>query len=247
MKDITLITGASRDNLEGWMEKGFIIPSIRRASGQGTRNIFSIEDLYRIATFKKLISSGWYRQTASDLIISIDTKDIDMLISIGFLLKLPHVKLKTSEKIALEIKKASKTKITLPELQKITRAGFRNAGLEVGLYLVFLRKDNETSKRVWCVPFPVDYSESGKGLFDIGYKFKDLIKSFNLADDIFILNFGRIIDEINDKLILKNPELFLNQYKKITERIDKAPDILPLSQLFKLVISTNQDLKEGFK
>jgi hypothetical protein len=57
--------GIKIDRLKDWMDRGFIKPSIKLASGPGTKNLFSIEDLYRIKLFKLLIEKGFNRETAS--------------------------------------------------------------------------------------------------------------------------------------------------------------------------------------
>ena len=56
--DVTRITGVKRNRLQVWLDQGWIIPSIQKAQGQGTRNIFSLHDLYVIALFKKLVEIG---------------------------------------------------------------------------------------------------------------------------------------------------------------------------------------------
>ena len=56
--DVTRITGVKRNRLQVWLDKGWIIPSIQKAQGQGTRNIFSLHDLYIIALFRKLVEIG---------------------------------------------------------------------------------------------------------------------------------------------------------------------------------------------
>jgi len=71
--DIEKITGINRPRLQQWLEKGFIIPSIQVASGPGTRNIYSIEDVYKIAGIKKIIEFGFTREKAAHLVNSINT------------------------------------------------------------------------------------------------------------------------------------------------------------------------------
>ena len=54
MNEITQITEVTRDRLKQWLKLGWIIPSVKKASGPGSRNIFNLNDLYRIAIFKVL-------------------------------------------------------------------------------------------------------------------------------------------------------------------------------------------------
>jgi DNA-binding transcriptional MerR regulator len=56
--DVTRITGVKRNRLQVWLDRGWIIPSIKKAQGQGSRNIFGLHDLYVIALFKKLVGIG---------------------------------------------------------------------------------------------------------------------------------------------------------------------------------------------
>jgi hypothetical protein len=60
--DITEITGVKRPRLQQWLERGFIHPSIQKAEGHGSRNVYNRYDLYRIGIFKKLVESGLSRK-----------------------------------------------------------------------------------------------------------------------------------------------------------------------------------------
>ncbi len=68
---VTEITGVKRNRLQVWMENGWIIPSIEKASGHGTRNVFSKEDLYCIAMFRVLVERGLPRKTIGAFFSSI--------------------------------------------------------------------------------------------------------------------------------------------------------------------------------
>ena len=67
-KDVEKITGVRRNRLEQWLSRGFISPSIQEAEGPGTRNVWSRNDLYTIAIFKKVTESGLSREIVSDLL-----------------------------------------------------------------------------------------------------------------------------------------------------------------------------------
>ena len=56
--------GIKRERLKDWMERGFIVPSIQKADGQGTKNYFSIFDLYSITLFRTLLGYGFSRHSA---------------------------------------------------------------------------------------------------------------------------------------------------------------------------------------
>lgn len=56
--DIAKILGIKRSSLQQWIDYGFIEPSIATAEGRGTKNLFSAEDVFRIAVFRELYSAG---------------------------------------------------------------------------------------------------------------------------------------------------------------------------------------------
>ena len=56
--------GVKRERLKAWMEKGYIKPSIQSASGKGSKNIFSLWDLYMIRLFRRLVQLGFSRKDA---------------------------------------------------------------------------------------------------------------------------------------------------------------------------------------
>lgn len=66
--DIEKITGINRPRLQQWLEKGFIAPSIQIASGPGTRNVYSIDNVYQIAAIKKMIEFGFSREKAAQIV-----------------------------------------------------------------------------------------------------------------------------------------------------------------------------------
>ena len=68
LPEVVRITGVKRDRLKEWMYGGYIKPSIREASGIGTRNIFSWEDLCRICLFGKLVEIGFSRRLAGQVL-----------------------------------------------------------------------------------------------------------------------------------------------------------------------------------
>lgn len=61
--DMTRITGVKLARLQQWWAAGYIgPPSVSVAEGAGTRNVFSISDLFRIMFFKRCIDSGIPRE-----------------------------------------------------------------------------------------------------------------------------------------------------------------------------------------
>jgi DNA-binding transcriptional MerR regulator len=71
--DVLKIFKISRPRLREWMVRGFIKPTIP-ANGQGTKALFTKEDIYKIALFIRLIKVGFKRKQASELCCNIDFK-----------------------------------------------------------------------------------------------------------------------------------------------------------------------------
>ena len=67
-KDVTAVTGVKRTRLQQWLEQGWITPSIQQADGHGTRNVYSRNDLYAIAFFRRVVESGLPRKVVADII-----------------------------------------------------------------------------------------------------------------------------------------------------------------------------------
>ena len=65
--DVLKILSIDRERLREWMNRGFVIPT-SPAVGQGTKALFTILDVFKIALFKKLIEAGINRKKASILV-----------------------------------------------------------------------------------------------------------------------------------------------------------------------------------
>jgi hypothetical protein len=70
MKDITDLLGIRMSSLQPWMDRGYVSPSIEKAQGPGTRNIWSRKDIFRLAAFKALLDNGFCREEAAVLVNS---------------------------------------------------------------------------------------------------------------------------------------------------------------------------------
>ena len=88
--DICKGLGITRERIRDWMNRGFIKPSIQEAKGQGTKALFSRNDVYLIMLFLTLIRNGINRKESSGIIqeLSEDRKsnDFETLIGSDFLL-----------------------------------------------------------------------------------------------------------------------------------------------------------------
>ena len=85
--DISKHLGIKRERLKIWMSKGFITPS-QTASGPGTKNLFSITDLYLLKLFASLVERGFPREEAAERLRMtrqfLNPDIIGTLILIGF-------------------------------------------------------------------------------------------------------------------------------------------------------------------
>lgn len=73
--DIVKILGIERNLLAQWLMKGYITPSVRRAKGTGTKNLFSRNDLYKMKLFKQLVDTGILRDEAQ-FYVNINFSDV---------------------------------------------------------------------------------------------------------------------------------------------------------------------------
>jgi len=65
--DIVKALGIPRERLRDWMNNGFVIPTIS-SQGQGTKAVFTRNDVYLAALFVDLLKKGFKRYNASDLV-----------------------------------------------------------------------------------------------------------------------------------------------------------------------------------
>jgi hypothetical protein len=69
--DVQKKLGINRNTTQQLMDSGFIKPSIR-AEGRGTKNLFTLSDLYRVVFFQKLTEAGIPRLAASGIAFTTD-------------------------------------------------------------------------------------------------------------------------------------------------------------------------------
>jgi DNA-binding transcriptional MerR regulator len=56
--DVLRITGVSYRQLDHWTRRGIVVPSVRPASGSGSRRLYSFRDLVAIRMLKRLTDAG---------------------------------------------------------------------------------------------------------------------------------------------------------------------------------------------
>lgn len=55
--------GIKKEAFRGWIKEGFIEPQ-KPADGRGTKSAFSIEDVFRVELFRRLLKQGYSRERA---------------------------------------------------------------------------------------------------------------------------------------------------------------------------------------
>ena len=81
--DIVKKLDIPRERIREWMKRGFINPTVK-ASGVGTKAIFTIQDVYKVLLFKHLIEIGFMREIAANFIKDLDIVELLSGDYIGF-------------------------------------------------------------------------------------------------------------------------------------------------------------------
>jgi len=68
MAKITKMLGINRTTLQKWMDKTGITPSVQKAHGTGTRNLWSFNDVRKLGDLKTFVDYGFSVKTASKII-----------------------------------------------------------------------------------------------------------------------------------------------------------------------------------
>lgn len=58
ISEVARVVGASQSQLAYWDRTGLVSPSLRRASGRGSRRLYSIEDIFELKILVKLLDSS---------------------------------------------------------------------------------------------------------------------------------------------------------------------------------------------
>ena len=66
----------NRNTFQDWLDRGLVFPSVQKSSKQGEANLFSIEDVYRIELFRRLLSLGLTRSLARDVLRELTFENV---------------------------------------------------------------------------------------------------------------------------------------------------------------------------
>jgi hypothetical protein len=195
-KEVNLITGTSPTQLHKWLE---LIPSLKirgkvRKRGRGRpTDMLSLNDIYRISTFKKIIDSGLYREPAEKFLDAIEENNIDALVSFA---KDRNIDDMFEKSEALWHFLSIVADIESAEIKGNVIAELKRKAYEVmpegSLYLIFCRFGKLIES---CIP-AVDgfnYTKSTESLFVL----QSVVNEFRGIDNVFIFNFGKMLGEIN--------------------------------------------------
>ena len=58
ISEVSRVVGASQSQLAYWDKTGLVSPSVRPASGRGSRRLYSIEDIFELKILVKLLNSS---------------------------------------------------------------------------------------------------------------------------------------------------------------------------------------------
>jgi len=58
ISEVSCVVGATQNQLEYWDKTGLVKPSVRLASGRGSRRLYSIEDVFELKILMKLLDSS---------------------------------------------------------------------------------------------------------------------------------------------------------------------------------------------
>ena len=70
--DIAKLFDISRSNVQQYIDRGLLTPSLERTQGRGTKSLFSLNDLYRFRLFQKLYAVGLSQREAAEKSFSVD-------------------------------------------------------------------------------------------------------------------------------------------------------------------------------
>lgn len=84
--DINNMFGIKRGSTQQAMDRGFVKPSIMQAYGKGSRNRFSVDDLFRLLLFRDLSESGLSQKQASKVASKTNFANVGEEISKNYLL-----------------------------------------------------------------------------------------------------------------------------------------------------------------
>jgi len=74
--DMVKLFKISRSNIQQYIDRGLIAPSVQRSSGKGTKNVFSKQDLYEFQLFIKLTAFGVQPMHAAAIVQGIESSAI---------------------------------------------------------------------------------------------------------------------------------------------------------------------------
>ena len=230
MSDVTRITGVSRPRMEQWMQLGYIKPSVNRASGRGTRNIFDRYDLYKIALFRHITETGWYREDAGRLLRALDDDTITSLIW-GWQYKqfqplredilFGNFSDELLEK-GLAIDKTSRFADLISEKvrKEFIKCLDEKLG-DIGLYLVFCRviHPNPEESFIGCYPVIEDKEIIVNGK-PIALQLSTLKKHFGTVDDVYMINFSTIAKNVDKALYRLYPGKIEQHVEELQQSVE---------------------------
>lgn len=75
--DLVKLFKISRSNIQQYIDRGLLVPSVRKSSGKGMKNIFSRQDLYEFHLFMRLAAFGVQPKHAAAIVEGIEFGGVD--------------------------------------------------------------------------------------------------------------------------------------------------------------------------
>ena len=268
MKEVCLITGGTRDQINKLMRDDIVAPSVKKSSGRGSSsNRFGKKELYKIAMVFDLIKSGWSYSTAIDFlkvaekpIAILDESPFERITNCGYVLRLNEMRAYLYSDIEKFFKTACITFLKEPENTEEILENLKFAinlivdkyFPPVELYLVFGRLRVPIGKHYCtdCLPaIDKDFKNSveikkGKQL---AASLEETFELFKDRNDLFILNFGKIMTKVDEIVeIVKPNDIFKDDAFRFYEEF--LPSLTPeFEDKIKETILLSQDPRSKLK
>lgn len=221
-KEVTAITGVTRDKLNKSIKMGVFSPSIKVGPGRGpSSHLFSREDLYIIKAFDKIADrqTGWYREPAAAFIKSIDRKELKTLVQIAmgvgdaetFQAKIANAlfNCRLSELI-------QNFENLTPEKRNEIKRAMNPDWEQLTVNLIFTRSKNG---KVRCNTIIEGGPDSIQALN--AFRLNDLRSLMHDSEDAYILDMSKIMAQIDIKLGKYFPGEMEKESEKAHKRIAK--------------------------
>ena len=210
LKELTSLSGITRDQANQWMKLGVFAPSRKKGTGRGSsQNLFTLVDCYQAIVFKKLTDggNGWKRDVAVEMMRSMDKEEFSMFVAACLWSGESLIKFSLVDKMASDgfYKRATNAVDVDPSTAFLFENMFAKgiAGVKpVSAFLAFIKFEfQEIGDRFICLPVVNDCDPIGS--FS---SWDNVSDHLSRADGSYIMNFGKLVAEVDVKLMSDHKE-----------------------------------------